>query len=305
MSRALAKADLPQQQQQGQTMFDVSSMARMAEAICRSNLFGMSSPDQVLALMLIAQAEGLHPATAARDYNIIKGRPALKADAMLARFQQSGGRVEWREVSDSRCEAVFTHPAGGSVSMDWDIERAQVAGVIAKNPAWKAYPRAMLRARVISEGIRTVYPAVIAGVYTPEEIQDITPSLQPAPSRPTSPAPASAQSQAQSPAQTQTQTQAPAGISEQQKKLLEARIAEYGLDRERVKSWVTNATKGRVTTFADMSIADFDRLMRKLPQMAEQAAADEAQKEREAIQGEAAHEPDDYEAEFDTDGIPF
>lgn len=37
---------------------------------------------------------------------------------------------------------------------------------------WKQYPRQMLRARVISEGIRTVYPGVAVGVYTPEEVQD-------------------------------------------------------------------------------------------------------------------------------------
>jgi hypothetical protein len=31
----------------------------------------------------------------------------------------------------------------------------------------------MLRARVVSEGIRTVFPGVVLGVYTPEEMQDI------------------------------------------------------------------------------------------------------------------------------------
>ena len=31
----------------------------------------------------------------------------------------------------------------------------------------------MLRARVISEGIRTVYPGVVVGVYTPEEVSDM------------------------------------------------------------------------------------------------------------------------------------
>lgn len=34
----------------------------------------------------------------------------------------------------------------------------------------------MLRARVISEGIRTVYPGCIAGTYTPEEVQDFQPA---------------------------------------------------------------------------------------------------------------------------------
>lgn len=34
------------------------------------------------------------------------------------------------------------------------------------------FPRAMLSARVVSEGCRAVYPAVVCGLYTPEEVQD-------------------------------------------------------------------------------------------------------------------------------------
>jgi hypothetical protein len=33
----------------------------------------------------------------------------------------------------------------------------------------------MLRARCISEGIRTVYPSSVVGTYTPEEVQDFEP----------------------------------------------------------------------------------------------------------------------------------
>ena len=72
-----------------------NDVEKMGSAIAKSNLFGVKTPEQAVALMLIAQAEGLHPAIAARDYNIIQGRPALKTDAMLARFQQAGGKVQW------------------------------------------------------------------------------------------------------------------------------------------------------------------------------------------------------------------
>jgi hypothetical protein len=47
---------------------------------------------------------------------------------------------------------------------------------IANKDNWKNYPRAMLRARCVSEGIRSVYPGCVVGVYTPEEIQDFKPS---------------------------------------------------------------------------------------------------------------------------------
>lgn len=153
----------------------ITDMERMAQAIAKSGLFGMANVDQALALMLVAQAEGLHPATAARDYHIIQGRPALKADAMLARYLNSGGKVEWHEHTDERVAATFSHPAGGTLRIEWDMARATKAGLGTK-PTWKQYPRQMLRARVVSEGIRATNPAVASGIYTPEEVQDFEPS---------------------------------------------------------------------------------------------------------------------------------
>lgn len=152
----------------------LDQVERMALAMAKSGLFGIKTPDQALALMLVAQAEGMHPATAARDFHIINNRPALKADAMLARFLAAGGRVKWIEMSDSVVEAEFSHPAGGTVTVEWTPARAKQAGI--SNEMHRKYPRQMLRARVISEGIRTVFPGVAIGVYTPEEVVDMEPA---------------------------------------------------------------------------------------------------------------------------------
>jgi len=150
-----------------------SDMERMAQAIAKSQLFGMKTADQAIALMALCQAEGLHPAIAARDYHIIQGRPTLKADAMLHRFLTSGGKVEWHSYTDDEVCATFSHPVGGTVKVDWTPERAKKARIA--NDMHQKYPRQMLRARVISEGIRTVYPGVAIGIYTPEEAADMGP----------------------------------------------------------------------------------------------------------------------------------
>ena len=152
----------------------VDQIERMALAVAKSGLFGVKTPDQAMALMLVAQAEGMHPAIAARDYHVINGRPTLRADAMLARFQQAGGKVEWGEYTDQRVVGTFSHPQGGSVRIEWTTKMAQDAG-LTRNPTWKAYPRQMLRARCISEGIRTIFPGVAIGTYTPEEAEDMAP----------------------------------------------------------------------------------------------------------------------------------
>jgi hypothetical protein len=146
-------------------------MQQMAVAIAKSGLFGMKNPDQALALMLISQAEGRHPALAARDYHIIQGKATLKADTMLARFQEAGGKVDWNKYNANEVSGTFSHPQGGSMEFGWTIDDAKNAGLTGKD-VWKQYPRSMLRARTISEGIRTIYPAVLNGMYTPEEVID-------------------------------------------------------------------------------------------------------------------------------------
>ena len=151
----------------------VADMMQLARAIAQSGLFGMKTPDQALALMSIAQAEGRHPALAARDYDIIQGRPAKKAEAMMRDFIQAGGKVEWHALTDERADATFTHPQTGSVRIDWDLKRAATAGVAGKDN-WKKFPRSMLRSRVVSEGVRTIWPLATSGMYVPEEVSDFT-----------------------------------------------------------------------------------------------------------------------------------
>ena len=158
------------------SLVPLQDMQRMAEAIAKSQLFGMKTADQALALMIVAQAEGRHPGSVASDYHIIQGRPALKADAILGRFQDSGGIVKWTAYTDTKVSGQFMHPKSPTpVTVEWTIDMAKRAN-LANKENWKTYPRAMLRARVISEGVRTCFPSVCSGVYTPEEVQDFGPA---------------------------------------------------------------------------------------------------------------------------------
>jgi hypothetical protein len=144
----------------------------MAKAIAESKLFGIQTPAQALALGLLCQAEGRHPAEAARDYHIINGKPSLKSEAMLARFQQAGGKVDWHEYTHESVSGTFSHPQGGSLKVSWTMQDATRAGLTG-NPTWKKFPRQMLKARCISEAVRGIFPGVLSGLYAPEEVSDI------------------------------------------------------------------------------------------------------------------------------------
>jgi hypothetical protein len=148
-------------------------MERLAVSIAKSGLFGMKTPEQALVLMAISQAEGRHPALAARDYDVISGRPAKKAEAMLRDFLEAGGKTQWHALSDEIADATFSHPSGGSVRIMWNMERAAKAGLGGKDN-WKKFPRQMLRSRTVSEGVRTVWPMATSGMHVPEETVDFT-----------------------------------------------------------------------------------------------------------------------------------
>ena len=152
-----------------------ADMQQMAKAIADSRLFGLTDVNQVLALGMVAQAEGHAFATAARDYHVIQGRPALKADAMMARFQSAGGKVNWEVYSDEKVTGIFSHPNGGSLAVTWTLDQARSIGLVKPGSGWQKFPRAMLRSRCISEGIRSVYPGSVTGFYSPEEVQDFEP----------------------------------------------------------------------------------------------------------------------------------
>lgn len=145
----------------------------MAAAVASSKLFkAFDTPEKAFVLMMVAQSEGCHPMQAVQRYDVIDGKPSKKSDAMLADFQARGGKVDWPKLNDKEVEGTFHAPGlVNPVTISWTIEMAKNAGLLNKNN-WKGYPRAMMRARVISEGIRTAMPGVVAGLYTPEEVQD-------------------------------------------------------------------------------------------------------------------------------------
>lgn len=156
----------------------ISELERMANAISKSGMFAVKTPEGALTLLLIAQAEGIPPAQAMMDYDLIQNKPALKSAAMLARFQRSGGKVKWLQASDNCVEATFTHPAcDGHVTVKWDNDRIKSAG-LSDRDMHKKFGQQMKRARCITEGIRACAPQCIPlGMYSVEETGDMEPEV--------------------------------------------------------------------------------------------------------------------------------
>ena len=154
----------------------MEQIAILAESMNNSGVFGIKSKDMAFCYLMTCDAMGVHPALLHLKYHIMHdGKIAKKDSAVLADFLESGGKVEFTEFSDSECEGIFSHPKGATIPpIKWTLETAKKAGLLdKKDSVWLKYPRAMLKARVIAEGVRLCYPQALNGMYTQTEMQDI------------------------------------------------------------------------------------------------------------------------------------
>ena len=92
-----------------------------------SGLFGFKTKHEAMSIMMIAQAEGKHPATAARDYDVINRKLAKRAEAMMRDFMEGGGKVKWHALTDE-IGRRHLHPSAGRRGADQLGHGPRVAG---------------------------------------------------------------------------------------------------------------------------------------------------------------------------------
>lgn len=168
----MSNKDLSIQNNQVSNYYSFEILEKMAKKIASSGMLGTRNENDVFTLFMIAQAEGKNPVQASMEYSIIQGRPALKSQACLVRFQKAGGKIEYIKRDDNECTINFSHSQAGELTITWTMERARQAGLNLNKDNWKKYPRQMLAARCIAEGVRALYPACLDGLYLVEEVQD-------------------------------------------------------------------------------------------------------------------------------------
>jgi hypothetical protein len=171
----------------------IQAIQVMGEMIWGSGMFGCVKPEQGMVLAMTCLAEGKAPLELAKTYHIIEGKLSMRADAMLGRFLTTGGKVKWLVRNDKEVKAVFIH-SDSEVEIGCTVEEMKANGVaMGKNGLkdnWRKFPRQMLTARCISEGVRLLAPQIVSGIYTPEEVSDFSsqdkplPASKPLPSSP-------------------------------------------------------------------------------------------------------------------------
>jgi hypothetical protein len=143
---------------------------RAAKAMAASGFFiDTKSISQAIVKIMAGQELGFGPFASMNGVYIIQGRPSFGANMMAAAVKASG-RYNYRvvEMSDTKCEIAFFEQGQECGRSSFTIEDARKAGT--KN--LDKFPRNMLFARAMSNGVRWYCPDVTNGsaVYTPEEL---------------------------------------------------------------------------------------------------------------------------------------
>lgn len=157
----------------------------LAKHMYESRLFSAyGTPQAVLSTVMLGRELGLPAMASLRSVHIIEGRHALSASLMVALVLRSGLAEYFEPVSFSETEATYETKRKGArspVRLTHTFEMAQQAWPKTKADweksfiasGWGRVPTDMLVARATSRLARMVYPDLLAGLYTPEELSEI------------------------------------------------------------------------------------------------------------------------------------
>jgi hypothetical protein len=139
------------------------------------------------AIVLMGRELGMGTMAACRKLQVIKGTVTERADSQLARFKSCGGRAQFKELTETRAVLVLRHPNGDEHTETFTLDDAKRAG-LASNDNYSKHPKAMLRSRAITAGLKSIGWEGAVGIYDPDEISDSPAAAEPVVVRPAPPA---------------------------------------------------------------------------------------------------------------------
>lgn len=150
----------------------LGDIERVAKACAASGYYrDVRDASQALVKMLAGREMGMGPIAALAGIHIIEGKPTASANAIAANVKRSG-RYDYRVVrrDDEACVLAWFEGGEKVGESSFTAEDAKRAGLAGKQN-WTKFPRAMLFARALTEGVRVYCPDASGGViYTPEEM---------------------------------------------------------------------------------------------------------------------------------------
>lgn len=161
----------------------------LSEKLFNSRLFGQyGTPEAVLAIILRGRSLGIDSVTALANFHVVEGKPVMHA-ALIVGLVLRSGKAEFFELVESSDEGATweTHRIGNRkpTRKTFTIRDACNAGLVTHHSGefrgvsksgrpsnWDKYRSTMLEWRAAVQLARVVYPDIVTGLYTADEISD-------------------------------------------------------------------------------------------------------------------------------------
>lgn len=147
------------------------SISNLGQIFASSGYFqDTRDASQAIVKILAGRELGLPPIAAMTGIYIIRGKVSLSATTMAAVLKRHGN-YDYRvlEHNHESCKIEFFQGEESIGISEFSMEDAKLAGL--KSDQYKKYPRNMLFARAMSNGIRWFCPDILGGpAYTPDEL---------------------------------------------------------------------------------------------------------------------------------------
>lgn len=155
------------------TQLPLDQIMNIGKAFAESGMFAdTKSAAQAIVKIQAGQEIGIPPFAAMTGIHIIQGKPTIGAGLIASRVKGSG-KYDYKvvEATELKCSIDFFQGKEKIGNSTFTIEDAKKA--LTKN--LDKFPKNMLFARAISNGVKWYAPDVFSGpVYTPEEMQSVT-----------------------------------------------------------------------------------------------------------------------------------
>jgi hypothetical protein len=144
----------------------------------------IKTPEQAVAIILQGRELGIPTMAALNTINVISGKPTVSPQLMLALIYRSheADLIDVEEETDTHCVVVMKRrgqpehreeftiaDANKMTTTEWEGGQKKTIKLSDKYN-WRSMPKTMLKWRAIAACARVVFPDVVLGLYTPEEM---------------------------------------------------------------------------------------------------------------------------------------
>lgn len=150
----------------------MDGLMALGETLVKSGMLPQSirTREAAVAIILKGRELGIGALEAFSSLHIIKGRPTISPQLMMALADRSGQLDDCQVVDDGHtCSVTVKRKGRTDYTATFSMDDAQNMGLL-NRPNWKAMPQVMRQWRATSAAFRQTFADILAGLSTPDEV---------------------------------------------------------------------------------------------------------------------------------------